>query len=83
MDQLSGLPAPHLSAAFRFWALGVTLAASGWVFAAMAASAYANGRRTVERLVGWLGYAAVIGSLACFAMGALNVAAALDATGAR
>jgi hypothetical protein len=60
-------------AAFAYWIAGVVLGMGAWVFAALAAQAYAVGAKRREGMMAPLGILCVIASLACFAYGAWQV----------
>ena len=76
-DKLGGLPADNLAAAFRWWSFGVTAAAVTWVLATLVAGYHANNKRRAEIRAGWFAYVVLILSIACFAMGALEIASGL------
>ena len=83
LTQLSDLKplilAYSLSYAFKCWSFGLAIATFAWVFAALAASAYANHLRRWEIFVGVLGYLCVIISIIAFIFGALEMSAGISA----
>lgn len=63
----------EFSNALETWAFGVSAAAVAWVFALIAASAFANGHRKLEITMASTGIIFILISVACFLLGFLNI----------
>ena len=64
--------------AISFWSWGVALGSVAWIFAALAASAYANSQRKTEITFGAIGYISVILSIGAFLLGFMNISAGIS-----
>jgi hypothetical protein len=60
--------------AFIAWIVGVALGVLTWLFAALAAQAFANDAVRREAFFGFLGYSSFLGSLVCFIYGSWRIA---------
>lgn len=59
--------------AFALWVVGVAVGVAAWVFAALAAQAYAVGVQRRESTMAQLGMLCIFASLACFSYGAWQI----------